>query len=197
MAAISQDRINKIRQDYIAGLPIKDIMVNNGVSKATVCRHVADITKENPRIHSTPGKVTPEMVEQMKQKRIDGCSNSKIAKELGVDYATVRRHIGIQPTNCRADYGSIIAHVSDVKPDEVMIEAPKQTSVPKTSLKLKNVVYSYAGEHYEYTIRTDTNVVRIVANGVNFDIPSQDFESFVLELVELYSELSSKKIVVH
>lgn len=197
MAAISQDRINKIRQDYIAGLPIKEIMINNGVSKATVCRHVADISKENPRIRCAPGKVTPEMLEQMKQMRVDGLSNNKIAKELGVDYMTVKRHIGIQPTNCRADYGSIVAHVSDVKPEAVMIEAPKQTTVPKTSLKLKNIVYSYEGERYEYKVRTDTDVVRIVDNGTNFDVPSKDFETFVLELVELYSELSSKKIVLH
>lgn len=195
MPRLSQNRIDKIRSDYSAGMPIKDIMVNNGVSRATVGRVTFGMEKRCPNM-SVP-KIHQDIIDKMKAMRAQGCSNSLIVKELGISSDTVRCYLGTQPTNCRAEYGSIIAHVTDVKPEEVKIEAPKQTPVPKTELKLKNVVYSYAGQHYEYKVRTDTNVVRIVDNGVNFDIPSKDFETFVLELVELYSELTSKKIVMN
>lgn len=193
--AISQERIDNIRKDYIAGMPIKDIMLSNGVSRATVSKAVFDMERRHPK-QSVP-KISSDVVDKMKVMRTEGYSNNMIAKKLGVSYNTVLCHLGGQPDNCRAEYGSIIAHVTDVKPEEVKIEAPKQTPVPKTELKLKNIVYSYAGKHYEYKVRTDTNVVRIVDNGINFDIPSKDFENFVLELVELYSELSSKKIEVN
>ena len=192
--SISQQRIDQIRDYYASGMSIHDIMVKVGVSRDTIYRHVSDQLR-NP--NSGRQKVSPEMIEQMKQMRSNGKSNSKIAKELGLSETTVVKYIGLQPTGCRADYGSIVAHVTDVKPDEVTIEAPKQSIVPKTELKLKNVVYLYAGSHYEYKVRTDANVVRIVDNGNTFDIPTVNFESFVLELVELYSELSSKKIVLH
>jgi len=195
MTRLSQNRIDQIRSDYSAGMPIKDIMLNNGVSRATVSRVTFNMEKRYPNM-SVP-KISPDVVDKMKAMRTEGCSNSMIAKELGISYDTVRCYLGTQPANCRADYGSIVAHVTDVKPEEVKIEAPKQTPVLKTELKLKNVVYSYAGQHYEYKVRTDTNVVRIVDNGVNFDIPSKDFETFVLELVELYSELTSKKITMN
>lgn len=195
MTRLSQDRIDQIRSDYSAGMPIKDIMLNNGVSRATVNRAVFDMEKRQPK--TSVSRISSDAVDKMKAMRSEGYSNSMIAKELGISYDTVRCYLGNQPANCRAEYGSIIAHVTDVKPEEVKIEAPKQTPVPTTDLKLKNIVYSYAGQHYEYKVRTDTNIVRIVDNGVNFDIPSDQFENFVLELVELYSELSSKKIVLH
>lgn len=195
MTRLSQNRIDQIRSDYSSGMAIKDIMLNNGVSRATINRVTFDMEKREPRTGGS--KISPDIINKMKDMRIEGYSNSKIAKELGVAYDTVKCHLGNQPLNCRAEYGSIIAHVTDVKPEEVKIEAPKQTPVPKTELKLKNIVYSYAGQHYEYKVHTDKNVVRIVDNGINFDIPSKDFETFVLELVELYSELSSKKIVMN
>ncbi len=195
MARLSQNRIDQIRSDYSAGIPIKDIMLNNGVSRATVSRVTFDMDKRCPNM-SVP-RISPDIIDKMKVMRTAGHSNSIIAKELGISCDTVRCYIGNQPTNCRAEYGSIVAHVTDLKPEAVKIEAPKQTPVPKTELKLKNIVYSYVGQHYEYKVRTDTNVVRIVDNGINFDIPSKDFENFVLELVELYSELSSKKIAMN
>ena len=195
MTRLSQTRIDQIRSDYSAGMPIKDIMLNNGVSRATVNRAVFDMEKRHPKM-GVP-RISSDVIDKMKTMRSEGYSNSMIAKELGISYDTVRCHLGNQPENCRAEYGSIIAHVTDVKPEEVKIEATKQTPVPTTELKLKNIVYSYVGKHYEYKVRTDTNVVRIVDNGINFDIPSNQFENFVLELVELYSELSSKKIVMN
>ncbi len=195
MTALSQDRINQIRQDYMAGMTYHDIMVKNGVSKPTVQRHVFDLEKRLPK-NSVP-RISQEKIEKMRELRSQGHSNYQIAKELGSTWQTVTQYIGKQPDNCRADYGSIVAHVTDVKPEEVKIEASKQTPVPKTELKLKTITYSYAGQHYEYKVRTDTNTVRIIDNGVNFDIPVKNFENFVLELVELYSELSSKKIAMN
>ena len=192
MTRLSQNRIDQIRSDYSAGMSYKDIALNNGISRATINRVVFDMERRHPKM-GTP-KISPDVVDKMKAMRAEGCSNSMIAKELGISYDTVRCHLGNQPDNCRADYGSIVAHVTDLKPEAVKIEAPKQVPVPKTELKLKNIVYSYAGKHYEYKVRTDMNIVRIVDNGISFDIPSKDFENFVLELVELYSELSSKKI---
>ena len=194
MARLSQNRIDQIRSDYSAGMSIKDIMLKNGVSRATVGRVTFDMEKRQPKLSIS--KISPDVVDKMKEMRTEGFSNSLIAKELGISYDTVKCYLGNQPTNCRAEYGSIIAHVTDLEPEAVKIEAPKQTPVPKTELKLKNIVYSYAGQHYEYKVRTDTNIVRIVDNGVNFDIPAKNFEAFVLELVELYSELSSKKIAM-
>ncbi len=195
MTRLSQNRIDQIRSDYSAGMPIKNIMLNNGVSRATVNRVVFDMEKRVPK--TSVSRISQDVIDKMKDMRIKGYSNSKIAKELGISYDTVRCHLGNQPDNCRADYGSIVAHVTDVNPEEVKIEAPKPMPVPKTELKLKNIVYSYAGQHYEYKVRTDTNTVRIIDNGINFDISSDQFENFVLELVELYSELSSKKIVMN
>lgn len=195
MSRLPQNCIDKIRSDYSAGMPIKDIMLNNGVSRATVGRVTFDMERRYPNM-SVP-KISRDIVDKMKAMRTQGCSNSLIEKELGISSDTVRCYLGTQPTNCRAEYGSIVAHVTDVKPEAVKIEAPKQTPVPKTELKLKNIVYSYVGQHYEYKVRTDTNTVRIIDNGINFDIPFKDFENFVLQLVELYSELSSKKIAMN
>lgn len=185
---ISQERIEQIRQYYSSGMPMHDIMVKVGVSRDTIYRHITDLQKRSAFPKS---KVSPEMVQQMKQMRADGLSNSKIAKELDLCKDTVLKYIGTQPTGCRAEYGSIVSYVTDIKPEKAVSETKKVSNdpVPKTNLKLKNIVYSYEGANYEYKIHTGTKNVRISGNGNTFDIPADQFENLVLELIELYNEL--------
>ena len=66
-------------------------------------------------MRKTPIPVTNGLVNDMRILRSQGKTNREIAQEMGLCIATVRRHIGNQPSGLRANYGSIVAHVTDVE----------------------------------------------------------------------------------
>ena len=66
-------------------------------------------------MRKSPVSITNGLVNDMRILRSQGKTNREIAQEMGLCIATVRRHIGNQPSGLRANYGSVIAHVTDVE----------------------------------------------------------------------------------
>ena len=135
-------------------------------------------------MRKSPIPVTNGLVNDMRILRSQGKTNREIAKEMGLCVATVRRHIGNQPSGLRANYGSIVAHVTDV---EVQ---PSVAAAKKSSLRMVAQTKIMEGDHYHFTMDNYGNItIAIKDPDEKIRLNKDGMERFITELMDAYIEL--------
>lgn len=136
-------------------------------------------------MRKTPIPVTNGLVNDMRILRSQGKTNREIAQEMGLCIATVRRHIGNQPSGLRANYGSIVAHVTDVE-----VQPPPITAVKKSSLRMVAQTKIMEGDHYHFTMDNYGNItIAIKDPEEKIRLNKDGMERFITELMDAYIEL--------
>lgn len=136
-------------------------------------------------MRKTPIPITNSLVNDMRILRSQGKTNREIAQEMGLCIATVRRHIGNQPSGLRANYGSVIAHVTDVE-----VQPPPITAVKKSSLRMVAQTKIMEGDHYHFTMDNYGNItIAIKDPEEKIRLNKDGMERFITELMDAYIEL--------
>ncbi len=136
-------------------------------------------------MRKTPIPITNSLVNDMRILRSQGKTNREIAQEMGLCIATVRRHIGNQPSGLRANYGSVIAHVTDVE-----VQPPPITAVKKSSLRMVAQTKIMEGNHYHFTMDSYGNItIAIKDPEEKIRLNKDGMERFITELMDAYIEL--------
>ena len=136
-------------------------------------------------MRKSPIPVTSGLVNDMRILRSQGKTNREIAQEMGLCIATVRRHIGNQPSGLRANYGSVIAHVTDVE-----VQPPPITAVKKSSLRMVAQTKIMEGDHYHFTMDNYGNItIAIKDPEEKIRLNKDGMERFITELMDAYIEL--------
>ena len=136
-------------------------------------------------MRKTPIPITNSLVNDMRILRSQGKTNREIAQEMGLCIATVRRHIGNQPSGLRANYGSVIAHVTDVE-----VQPPPITTVKKSSLRMVAQTKIMEGDHYHFTMDNYGNItIAIKDPEEKIRLNKDGMERFITELMDAYIEL--------
>lgn len=139
-------------------------------------------------MRKTPVPITSEVINRMRVMRSEGKTNRDIAKELNVAIATVRRHIGNQPTGLCANYGSIVAHVTDVEGANAPASA---TLVKKSSLHLVAQTKVMEGKHYQFALDNFGNITiaNLKPDDNRLRLNKAGMEELITELMDAYMEL--------
>ena len=136
-------------------------------------------------MRKSPVSITNGLVNDMRILRSQGKTNREIAQEMGLCIATVRRHIGNQPSGLRANYGSVIAHVTDVE-----VQPPPITAVKKSSLRMVAQTKIMEGDHYHFTMDNYGNItIAIKDPEEKIRLNKDGMERFITELMDAYIEL--------
>lgn len=136
-------------------------------------------------MRKSPVSITNGLVNDMRILRSQGKTNREIAQEMGLCIATVRRHIGNQPSGLRANYGSVIAHVTDVE-----VQPPPITAVKKSSLRMVAQTKIMEGDHYHFTMDNYGNItIAIKDPEEKIRLNKEGMERFITELMDAYIEL--------
>jgi hypothetical protein len=84
--AIPAPKVAAIQQRYRNGEPINSISRNEKVSRSTVSKYVRDLPRREP------GRVTRQLVEEIKTLRAQGHKQLFVARKLGVSMYNVKKH---------------------------------------------------------------------------------------------------------
>lgn len=138
--------------------------------------------------------ITEALTQKMNALRSSGMSNQQIGLELGLSYSTVHRCIGPQPTGCRSEYGSIVAHVTDVPPSPPAA-LPEAPAIQKhaSALRLDRFVKTYLG-HYTYKFDNlgKLQILTDQGTGINVD-NTQNLEALITELMDIYEMMTGEE----
>ena len=138
-------------------------------------------------MRNKPVIINAAIIGDMNAMRQRGMTNREIAKELNICLATVRRHIGNQPSGLKAAYGSVVAHVTDIdKPGKaVSVSLAKQSS-----LHLVAQTKIMEGTHHHFTLDSFGNITIAMKNpDEKVRLNKDGMERYITELMDAYMEL--------
>ena len=135
-------------------------------------------------MRKTPTPISDGLINNMRILRSQGKTNREIAAEMNLCTATVRRHIGNQPSGLRANYGSIVSHVTDV-------ETPPPVAITKkSSLRLVAQTKIMEGNHYHFALDNLGNItITYKSQDEKIHLDKDGMERFITELMDAYMEL--------
>lgn len=161
--SISQKEIDNIQELYKQGLNYNEIISKTGRSKATISRAVAPLVNHTEKEKDVKAK--------MLELRGQGLSNQQIAKEMNYSYSQVYNVIGKQPTGNRAEYGSVVAHVTGSSYVNTTLEKPKPVEKKPKAVLLEESVFRFKGKTCSYRVDSKGHVRILLNNGNYLDIP--------------------------
>lgn len=179
----SQERKEEVLQFHDMGFSNKQIAKELKMSPTTVM----GIVGRTKRLNTKNQKVSQDDIAKMRELRGKGLSNAAIGRELGFSDFTVRKYLSKQPDMNRAEYGSLVAHVTG----ESFVKEEEKVPLPKQKLKLISTTVELEGDQFTYKVRTD-GTVRINNNlGFACDFTKQEFFTLITELCEVGDWITS------
>lgn len=176
---VTEETVSKMRELRARGLSNVQIAKELGIkSTTTIVNHIGHQSDNR----FAPNKISMQDISKMQVLRSQGLSNSQIAREMSIDPGTVRYHIGIQPTGNRAEYGSVISHVTG----DTYAKHPPVKKEP--AIRMTESVFRFRGKNdVEYRVDSAGRVRIIRSNGDHVDISANanEFFTFLNELSEL------------
>lgn len=172
---IGEELINEIKAGLEMGMTQEELANELGVCRATIGRALSESGIQHKK-RKDAFTVTPEAIEKMKDLRAKGLSNSKIAIELGCTIVTVQRHIGPQPKMTRAEYGSIVSHVTGTS----FVNQKEESKLKKISTIVK-----FSGSDFDYEADDSGFLVMSSRNGITINLDIDRLHSLMSELQEL------------
>ena len=174
--AITDEKIKEIQELRDAGFTNKEIAKEMGISGATVSRYAPKF-----KVKKRAAPISENTFQKMLELRTKGLSNSQIGKELGMSYSTVLRKLGPQPDMVRAEYGSIISHVTG----ETFVKEEEPKMQKKTALKLIKTCVEMQGREFTYKATTEGEVRITHPTGFATNLTADQFYNYIAELCEV------------
>ena len=139
-------------------------------------------------------KISAEKILQMEELRAQHYSNLQIASAMKISYGTVNKYLGKQPDGFRADYGSIVAHVTEAeepKVEQTEKKSPEPSApVRRNSLRCMSETKVLDGCFYRFTLSTLGSItLSAKTNQENLQLDKPTMESYIVELMDAYEEL--------
>lgn len=136
-------------------------------------------------MRKSPVKITDSLVNNMRILRSEGLTNREIAAKLNVSIPSVHRHIGDQPDGLKAEYGSVVARVTDVVETRPVVAVAK-----KSSLRLIAQTKIMEGNYYHFSLDNLGNITITMKNpDEKIRLNRAGMESYITELMDAYMEL--------
>lgn len=188
---IPDEKIEEIRNFAALGFSYKDIAKQLNITPDTV-------TKYAGRKHEHKGALPKETVDRMVGMESVGLSHQQIAKELGLATKTVYRYLGKQRSGVRAQYGSIVAHVtgesfvSKELAQRIESRKPeiKEDKKMTSNLKITSTSIHVEGKDFHYRVSTDGKVRITSDTGFAVDLEKDGFLNLICELSQLVDWLA-------
>lgn len=172
---IGEKLISEIKAGLELGMTQETLANELGVCRGTIRKALAESGIQYKK-RKDAFTVTPEAIEKMKDLRAKGLSNSKIAIELECTIITVRRHIGPQPKMVRAEYGSIVSHVTGT----TFVNQKEESKLKKVSTIVK-----FSGSDFDYEADDSGFLVMSSCNGITVNLDIDRLHTLISELQEL------------